>query len=188
MYLLILLFITATIYYLSIFRHRIFPFKSKNSNEPCNQQTISNETLVGFYKVPFIPQKTIPEDIELPLEYESYHSPEIEEEHFITMDEDEENEDENFKNSCFVIDELSNTLNILNSDESQNPEKEDVIVDSVVRLKQTDMYGFLTKLEKTKMKVEALMDKHLKAYNIHQVPAKKISQHDIDNFTMEEFI
>lgn len=188
MYLLILIFIAVALYYLYIFRRRIFPFKPKKSNEPCNQQTISNETLVGFYKIPFIPQKTIPEDINLPLEYEFDHSPEIEEEHFITMDEDEEGEDENFKNSCFVIDELSNTLKILNSDESQNPEKEDEIVDSVVRLKQTDMYEFLTKLEKTKMKVETLMDNHLKAYNIHQVPAKKISQHDIDNFTMEEFI
>ena len=188
MYLLILIFIAVALYYLYIFRHRIFPFNPENNSKHFNQETLSDNTLVGFYRVPFIPQKTIPEDIELPLEYESYHSPEIEEEHFITMDEDEENEDENFKNSCFVIDELSNTLKILNSDESQNPEKEDEIVDSVVRLKQTDMYEFLTKLEKTKMKVEALMDKHLKAYNIHQVPAKKISQHDIDNFKLEEFI
>lgn len=188
MVLLILLFIAAIIYYLYMFRRSIFSFKPKTKNEPYNQETISDETLVGFYKVPLILKKTIPEDIELPLEYESGHDPEIEEEHFITMDDDQENEDENFKTSCFVIDELSNTLKILNSNDYHTPEKENEIVNSVVKLKETDMFEFLTKLEKTKMKVEALMEQHSKAFNIQQVPAKKISQHDIDNFKLEEFI
>lgn len=197
MYFFLLMIIATAIFYLYVFRHKIFPFLFKVKKPLHSKESDPDDTVVGFYKIDhstfyksaFYDQQKL-EDLDIRMEYENYSEKNIDvEAHFVTIENDEENEDEDFQTSCFVIDELSDTLRIINSEKELYPYQETDIADSVERLRDTDMYEFLLKLEKTRKKVESIMYSRAKILeNMEPVMLKKITQNDLDNFNIEKYL